>query len=610
MSRNPVICAAILGALSGCLAAARAQQVPGLPTLPAQPYQARAGATKPITAAGVVTTGPTIFRNIAEQAGLTTWRHKAGTPEKRVILDAKGPGVALIDYDNDGWLDIYFVNGSTVEAMDGHEPPPHAALFHNNHDGTFTNVTAKAGVLNDRWGYGVVVADFDNDGWPDLYVTNYGSNRLYRNNHDGTFTDVAEKAGVTVGTWSTGATFGDYDGDGLLDLFVAGYISYDIHHPPIAGTKEVSFANCAYHGSPVMCGPKGLRGERDHLFHNNGDGTFTDVSDKLGVGDPNRFYGLGALFVDVNGDGHPDLLVANDSSPNYLYLNKGNGTFEDQSYPSGFALNGEGREAANMGLAVADYRNNGRVDVVSTTFSEDYDILFQNDGTGTFDDASAKAGLVSTTMPFVGFGDAFLDYDNDGWKDLIIANGHVYPDVDQHPEWGTTYGQRPLLFRNKRDGAFDLVPAVEGTGLAVVSVGRGLAVGDLFNDGKLDVVISNMDQSPVLLRNVNADSNHWIEFKLVGGPKSPRDATGAKVFLTIAGVRQQAEVLSGGSYLSSNDMRVHFGIGAATRIDAVEVHWPSGLTEKISPAPIDRIHTVVEGKGITASLCCAGPCKN
>ncbi len=591
MSRFPIAQAVALAII--CSVSSRAaSQTP----LPAQPFQATAKSTQPITAAGIVPTGPVVFRNIAEQAGLTTWRHKAGTPEKRVILDAKGPGVALIDFDNDGWLDIYFVNGSTVEALDGKEAPPHAALFHNNHDGTFTDVAARAGVTNDRWGYGVVVADYDNDGWPDLYVTNYGKNRLYHNNGNGTFTDVAEKAGVTVGTWSTGATFGDYDGDGRLDLFVAGYIAFDIHNPPIAGTKQVSFANCVYHGSPVMCGPKGLRGERDHLFHNNGDGTFTDVSDKLGVGDENRFYGLGALFVDVNGDGHPDLLVANDSSPNYLYINKGNGTFEDQSYPSGFALNAEGREAANMGLAAGDYENNGHLSIVSTTFSEDYDILFQNDGTGTFSDESKKAGIQDVTMPFVGFGDAFLDYDNDGWKDLIIANGHVYPDVDRHPEWGTTYAQRPLLFRNMKNGHFDVVPAVEGSGLATVSVGRGLAIGDLFNDGKIDVVISNMDQSPALLRNVNPDKHHWVEFKLVSGPKSPRDATGTTVYLTAGGIRQRGDVLSGGSYLSSNDMRVHFGLGTAEKIDSIEIHWPSGLVQKLSSTPIDKILTIVEGK--------------
>ena len=557
---------------------------------------------RPITAGGFVKTGPIVFRNTAEQAGLTRWRHKAGTPEKRFILEAKGPGVALLDYDNDGWLDIYLVNGSTLAALSGKEESPHAALFHNNHDGTFTDVAAKAGVTNDRWGYGVVVGDFENDGWPDIYVTNFGKNRLYRNNHDGTFTDVAEKAGVALGTWSTGATFGDYDGDGRLDLFVAGYLSFDINDPPATGTKAVGYASCVYRGSPVMCGPRGLKGERDHLFHNNGDGTFTDVSEKLGVSDPDRFFGLGALFADVNNDGKPDLIVANDTTPNYLYLNKGDGTFEDQSYASGYALNGDGREVANMGIAAGDYENNGHLDLVNTTFSDDFDVVFKNDGTGVFTDVSYKCGVAAATIPFVGFGDGFLDYDNDGWKDLLIANGHVYPEVDQHLDWGTSYGQRPLLFHNLANGKFDVVPAVEGTGLAVVSVGRGAAFGDLFNNGKIDVVISNMDQPPVLLRNVNEDHHHWVELKLVGGPKSPRDAVGSTVYLTAGGIRQRGDVLSGGSYLSSNDMRVHFGLGEANAVSSVEIHWPSGAQEKMALPTVDRIFTLTEGKGITDSL--------
>src|ERR1019366_1823303 len=362
-------------------------------------------AHRPITAGGVVKTGPVIFMNTAQQAGLTSWHHSAGTSEKRFILEAKGPGVALLDYDNDDWLDIYLVNGSTYKALDGKEAPPQAALFHNNHDGTFTNVTAKAGVTNDRWGYGVVVGDFDNDGWPDIYVTNFGKNRLYHNNRDGTFTDVAEKAGVALGTWSTGATFGDYDGDGRLDLFVAGYLKYDIHHPPIGGKASATSSACRYRDTPVMCGPRGLRGEHDHLFHNNGDGTFTDVSEKAGVSDSDRYYGLGALFADVNNDGKVDLLVANDSTPNYLYINKGNGTFEDVSYLSGFALNEDGRETASMGLAIGDYRNNGWLDMYVTVFSDDYNPLYRNEGDASFNDVSYHYGIAEVTMPFVGWGD-------------------------------------------------------------------------------------------------------------------------------------------------------------------------------------------------------------
>jgi hypothetical protein len=590
---------------SGAGGAQATQQPPrmGQPTggmANAGPHEAQFDSEhRPITAGGFVKDGPVIFQNVAGAAGLTHWRHTAGTPEKRLILEAKGPGVCLLDYDNDGWLDIYFVNGSTYDALAGKAAAPQAALFRNNHDGTFTEVTATAGVANDRWGYGCAVGDYDNDGWPDLYVTNYGKNRLYHNNRNGTFTDVADTAGVQIGTWSTGATFGDYDGDGRLDLFVDGYAKMDLANPPISGTKSIGYAYCQYRGIEVMCGPRGLPGESDHLFRNNGDGTFTDVSKKLGVDDPNGYYGLGVLFADVNGDGKPDLLVANDSTPNYLYINKGDGTFEDDSYISGYALNKDGREIANMGIAAGDYENNGHLSIVNTDFADDYNVLFQNDGTGSFTDISYRAGIAMSSIPFVSFADGFLDYDNDGWLDLLVVNGHVYPQVDQHPEWGASYAQRTLLYHNLKNGKFDLVPAVEGTGLAVVSVGRGAAFGDIFNDGKIDVVINSMDGLPILLRNVNPDHHHWVELHLIGGPKSPRDAVGATVYLKAGGLRHRGDVLSGGSYLSSNDMRVHFGLGDTSAVDEVEIHWPSGKVERIKLPAVDRIFTVEEGKGIS-----------
>ncbi len=569
---------------------------------------------RPITAGGFVKTGPIVFENIAKQAGLTTWHSRVGTPAKRLILETKGLGVCLLDYDHDGWLDIYLVNGSTYNALDGKTKPPQAALFHNNHDGTFTNVAKYAGVTNDRWGMGCAVGDYDNDGWPDLYVTNYGKNRLYHNNHDGTFTDVAKQAGVSLSTgsgtphWSTGATFGDYDGSGNLSLFVNGYIHLNLKNPPLSGSKAVNYAFCEYRGVKVMCGPSGLEGAHSHLFHNNGDGTFTDVSKQLGVNNPNRYYGLGALFADVNNDGKPDLLVADDSTPNYLYINKGNGTFEDDSYMSGYALNGEGREVSNMGIAAGDYLNNGCLDIFNTDFSDDYKVLFQNDCHGNFTDVSYQAGIAVSSIPFVSFGDGFLDYNNDGWKDLFIVNGHVYFQVDQHPDWGESYAQRPLLYRNLKNGKFALVPAVEGTGLAEVGVGRGAAFGDLFNNGKIDVVINNMDGVPALLRNVNPDHHHWVEMKLIGGPKSPRDAVGATVYLTADGLRQREDVLSGGSYLSSNDFRPHFGLGNATNPGTAEIHWPDGTVEKIKLPAVDRIYTITEGKGITGALCGGNPC--
>ncbi len=553
---------------------------------------------RPITAGGFVDKGPIVFEDVTQASGLASWRHVMGTPQKKYILETDGSGVGLIDYDNDGWLDIYLVNGSTYDALEGKSSPPHAALFHNNHDGTFTNVADIAGVTNDRWGFGVAIGDFDNDGWPDIFVANFGKNRLYHNNHDGTFTDVAEKAGVTLGNWSDGATWGDYDGDGRLDLFVSGYVHDDVKNQPSAEDGTASTAYCQLRGVPVMCGPRGLPGEADHLFHNNGDGTFTDVSSKAGVADPDKFYGFTAVFVDVNNDGKPDLLVANDSERNYLYLNKGDGTFDDQSYVSGFAFNSDGREIASMGLAVGDYLNNGRVDLLITDFSDDFKALYRNDGDASFTEVARDSGIATMAIPFVGWGDAFIDYDNDGWKDIMMINGHVYPQVDGH-NWGTTYAERPLLFHNSRNGTFTYVPAVKGTGLAVVTPGRGAAFGDLFNDGKIDVVINPVDGPPVLLKNVNADHHHWVEFKLIGGPKSPRDAVGSTVYLTADGIRQREDIMSGGSYISSNDPRPHFGLGDAVDPGTAEIHWPSGKKETLRLPAVDRIYTITEGKGIT-----------
>jgi hypothetical protein len=567
---------------------------------------------QPITKGGIVDKGPVVFQDVTKEAGLSGWIHKMGVPEKNFIVETNGSGVALLDYDNDGWLDIYLVNGSTFNALDGKEEPPHAALFHNNHDGTFTDVAAKAGVTNDRWGYGVSVADYDNDGWPDIYVGNYGKNRLYHNNHDGTFTDVAEKARVALGNWSPGSTWGDYDGDGRLDLYVTGYVHFDRDNLPVAGSKAVGFANCLYRGDTVNCGPRGLPGEPDHLFHNNGDGTFTDVTVKAGVEDKDRYYGFSTIFVDINGDGKPDLVVGNDSEPNFLYINKGDGTFDDQSYVSGFALNKDGREIASMGIAAGDYENNGLIDFFVTDFGDDYKVLFHNDGDASFSDVSYKAGIAQTTIPFVGWGDGFIDYDNDGWLDLFMTNGHVYPQVDQH-DWGTSFAERPLLFHNVPDAGgkerhFDYVPPVKGSGLAVVVPGRGAAFGDLFNDGKIDVIINPIDGPPVLLRNVNPDHHHWVEMKLVGGAKSPRDATCATVYLKANGMRMRQDVLSSGSYISSNDRRLHFGLGDATNAGTAEIHWPSGAKETIKLPAVDRIYTITEGVGITGALCGGAPC--
>ncbi len=557
---------------------------------------------RPITAGGFAKSGPVIFEDVAAKAGLTTWTHHMGSPDKGLILETVGSGVALLDYDNDGWLDIYLVNGSNFAAEEGKGKPGRAALFRNNHDGTFTDVTEKAGVGNERWGFGAVVGDFDNDGWPDIYVSNYGKNRLYRNNHDGTFTDVAEKAGVTVGGWSTGATWGDYDGDGKLDLFVPGYVHFDRADIPGTGGpgSGAPLDGCQFRGVRVMCGPRGLKGEPDHLFHNNGDGTFTDTSKKAGVADEHGYYGLASLFVDVNGDGKPDLLVADDSTPNYLYLNKGDGTFEDASFASGYALNESGRETASMGIGAGDLTHSGHLDIYNTTFSDDYNPLYRNDGDANFTDISYQEGIAEMTVPFLGWGTAMFDYDNDGWLDLMMVNGHVYRGVDGQ-NWGTSWGQRPLLMHNVK-GKLQIMTAVEGTGLAKVATSRGMAYGDLFNNGRVDVVVNNMDGTPSLFRNVTEETNHWVEFKLVGGAKSPRDAVGATMWVTAEGFRQRQDVIAGGSFASSPDKRLHFGLGTAGKVEKVEVRWPDGVKETLPvPPKVDGLYLVTEGKGMEAA---------
>jgi hypothetical protein len=578
-------------------------------SLPAPAPAIRDAQKRPITASGFVDSGAVVFSDVTRAAGLSGWKHTMGAADKMLIIDTNGSGVGLIDYDNDGWLDIYIVNGSTFDALDGKAEPPHAALFHNNHDGTFTDVAAKAGVTNDRWGFGVAIADYDNDGWPDILVTNWGKNRLYHNNHDGTFTDVAEKAGVTLGNWSAGATWGDYDGDGKLDLFISGYVHFDRDNLPYEKTKATGFSYCEFRGEPVMCGPKNLEGEPDHLFHNNGDGTFTDVSAKAGVGDEvNRYYGLTPVFVDVNNDGKPDLVVANDSTLSYLYLNRGDGTFEDASFATGFGLNEDGREAAAMGVAVGDYMNNGLLDFAISDFSDESKLLFRNQGNGGFSEVSMRSGIGKVSIPFLGWGDAFLDFDNDGWLDLMFVNGHIYPAADRL-DWGTSYAQRPLLFHNDREGRFTEVAPVKGSGLAQVLSGRGAAFGDLFNDGKIDVIVNQTDAPPALLRNVNPDHHNWVELKLVGGSRSPRDAVGATVYLRANGMRQRQDVISGGSYVSTNDPRPHFGLGNATDAGIAEIHWPSGAKETIKLPAVDRIYTITEGKGITAVLCGVQSCQ-
>jgi enediyne biosynthesis protein E4 len=549
-----------------------------------------------ITAGGFVDGAPIYFEDATARSGLDTWIERSGGPQKRYIIETTSGGVALFDFDNDGWLDVYLVNGGTIEALKGKQPMPKAALFRNKRDGTFEDVTEKAGVANERWGMGVASGDFDNDGWADLYVTNFGVSRLYRNKGNGTFEDVAVGAGVTFDGWASGAAFGDYDADGQLDLFVAGYIDFDVNNPPEPGPSGSGYNFCSYRGVTVMCGPRGLKGAQDRLYRNKGGGKFEDVSVKAGVSDTARYYGFGVAWFDANNDGRLDLAVANDSVPNYLYVNKGDGTFEDLSLPSGFALSENGREQACMGLAVGDVDNDGRDELFVTNFSDDSDTLYHNDGDATFTDVTVQSGIHEPTFPFLAWGAGLVDIDNDGKRDIFIANGHVYPDVDKH-DWGMTWAMRPLVFRNRDGKRFDLLPAAPGSGLAVVKSARGAAFGDIDNDGDLDVVMNNIDEKPTLLLNRAATGNHWLQVRVVGRGKVPSDGIGTVVVCTIGTQKLRGRVASGESFQSQSDLRVHFGLGKATKIDKLEVFWPDGAVDRVAVDGVDRVVTVTRASG-------------
>ena len=532
------------------------------------------------------------FVDDAAKAGLTASNTFGGVDKKDFIIETTGTGVAIFDYDNDGWPDIFVVNGTTLDPLPGASKPTNH-LYHNNHDGTFTDVTEKAGLAHTGWGQGVCVGDYDNDGNQDLFVTYYGKNVLYHNNGNGTFTDVSDKAHVagTGGAWSTGCAFVDYDRDGKLDIFVATYVDFDLKTAPAPGDR----ASCMWKGVPVMCGPRGLPWGKNMLYRNNGDGTFEDVTKKARIDQTNGHYGFSVSTFDFDDDGWPDIYVACDSTPSILYRNNHDGTFTDVAVTAGAAFNEDGKEQAGMGSTIGDYNGDGRLDIFKTNFSDDTATLYRNNGDETFDDVTFPAGLGLYTK-YLGWGTMFLDADNDGWPDLLLVNGHVYPEVDsQH--LGSDYREPRILYHNKGNGTFEDISASAGPAITAATSGRGLAIGDLWNDGRISAVISNMNAPVSLLVNQERSSNHWIAFKTVG-TKSNRDGIGAKIRVKAGERILVDEVRSGSSYVSNNDMRVHFGLGAISKPEWVEVRWPSGLIETFVEVRPDSINTLNEGSGV------------
>jgi enediyne biosynthesis protein E4 len=530
---------------------------------------------------------PIRFEDVAARAGLTVPTVYGGAASNRYILETTGCGAAFFDYDNDGWPDIFLVNGATLEAPPG--PQPSNRLLHNNRDGTFTDVTRKAGLTRGGWGQGVCIGDFDNDGHDDLFITYWGRNVLYRNNGDGTFTDVTEKAGLAAkgDLWGAGCAFVDYDNDGKLDLFVTNYIDLDLKTAPLPGT-----GSCLFQGMAVNCGPQGLPRARNHLFHNNGDGTFTDVTERAGIGKAPPSYGLGVLIGDFDNDGRPDIYVANDSDMSYMFWNNGDGTFTEGGLEAGVATSRDGRNQSGMGVSAADYNCDGLLDIFKTNFSDDLPNLYRNMGKRFFEEVTQSAGL-SVYSRLLGWGCGFFDCNNDGWPDILYVNGHVYPEVER-VKGPTHYKQPKILYINLGNGTFRDASSLAGPGITSLASARGCAFADFDNDGCIDVLINPINSVPQLLHCESRTGNNWITLKLVG-TKSNRSAIGARVKCVTAGHRQMDEVRSGGSFYSQNDLRIHFGLGKAARIDELEVRWPSGRVDRFGGVAVNRSFKLVEG---------------